>query len=238
MKFCYHDESVDGCPMCERDALKAKLAEVVDGCCAQSGAGRGDCEHFVGLPGNSIPGQHDGGDDTLDHRGKPNGWCQRCWDLIKLAEQRNATQAMVIEASATNEMLEEQRRLAVEAFTQTVATIDNILEPVRDWYDGDGERTDSAAMLRDAISDLQDDRATIERLEAEKKDDFATIAKQAEAIGRLRDGIGLFLGGGYEDLGQDDKCRHGSFGYEGCGQCDGDYFESVLAAAKGPTDGH
>jgi hypothetical protein len=47
--------------------------------CEYSRAGRGDCEHYVGLPGRSIPGQHDGTDDTVDVYGRPNGWCWRCW---------------------------------------------------------------------------------------------------------------------------------------------------------------
>ena len=47
--------------------------------CLLSGPGRGDCVNFVGLPGPSIPGQHDGEDDTLDVYGKPNGWCVVCW---------------------------------------------------------------------------------------------------------------------------------------------------------------
>ncbi len=47
--------------------------------CLFSGPGRGDCEHFVGLPGKSIPGRHDGPDDTVDEYGRPNGWCEVCW---------------------------------------------------------------------------------------------------------------------------------------------------------------
>jgi len=39
----------------------------------------GDCKHAVGLPGISVPGQHDGPDDTVDMYGKPNGWCWSCW---------------------------------------------------------------------------------------------------------------------------------------------------------------
>lgn len=57
--------------------------------CRFAGPGRGDCEHFVGLPGKSIPGQHDGLDDTVDVYGIPNGWCEYCWisHKLKLAEQ-------------------------------------------------------------------------------------------------------------------------------------------------------
>ena len=47
--------------------------------CQLTKPGRGDCEHFIGLPGISIPGQHDGHDDTKDCYDKPNGWCWACW---------------------------------------------------------------------------------------------------------------------------------------------------------------
>lgn len=49
------------------------------GSCEYAGSGRGDCDHWIGLPGDSIPNQHDGDDDTVDHYGKPNGWCWQCW---------------------------------------------------------------------------------------------------------------------------------------------------------------
>lgn len=57
--------------------------------CVFAGPGRGDCAHFVGLPGKSIPGQHDGPDDTVDVYGKPNGWCWPCWKdhKLQIAEQ-------------------------------------------------------------------------------------------------------------------------------------------------------
>lgn len=54
--------------------------------CRFAGVGRGDCEHFVGLPGKSIPGQHDGPDDTVDCYGIPNGWCEYCWAQHQLIE--------------------------------------------------------------------------------------------------------------------------------------------------------
>jgi len=65
------------------------------GGCSLSGPGRGDCENEVGLPGEDIPGQHDGPDDTVDCYGKPNGWCWSCWkshqikDLEKALEVAN-----------------------------------------------------------------------------------------------------------------------------------------------------
>lgn len=59
--------------------------------CAFAGPGRGDCFNFLGLPGKSIPNQHDGPDDTVDVYGKPNGWCWSCWkaEQITRLEKRN-----------------------------------------------------------------------------------------------------------------------------------------------------
>lgn len=60
----------------ERDVLRQKAES---GGCLYAGPGRGDCEHFIGLPGLAVSGQHDGPDDTVDAYGKPNGWCWSCW---------------------------------------------------------------------------------------------------------------------------------------------------------------
>lgn len=38
----------------------------------------GDCEHAVGLPGESRKVDHDGA-TTENVYGKPNGWCWYCW---------------------------------------------------------------------------------------------------------------------------------------------------------------
>ena len=57
--------------------------------CRFSGPGRGDCAHFIGLPGKSIPGQHDGPDDTVDVYGIPNGWCEYCWKSHQLEQAEN-----------------------------------------------------------------------------------------------------------------------------------------------------
>jgi hypothetical protein len=40
--------------------------------CSLAGPGRGDCEHFVGLP--AILDK-----TTTDVYGKPNEWCWHCW---------------------------------------------------------------------------------------------------------------------------------------------------------------
>ena len=58
--------------------------------CTFAGPGRGDCEHFIGLPGFSIPNQHDGPDITKDSYGKPNGWCWQCWKSYQIAKLHSA----------------------------------------------------------------------------------------------------------------------------------------------------
>lgn len=75
-----------------------------NGMCAYAGPGRGDCESFVGLPGRSIPRQHDGDDDTVDVYGKPNGWCWHCW----LMYQRGQLQTQLREANESVEQLRVQ----------------------------------------------------------------------------------------------------------------------------------
>lgn len=42
------------------------------GGCMLSGPGRGDCEHFVGLPKQEN-------EETTDEYGRPFGWCEACW---------------------------------------------------------------------------------------------------------------------------------------------------------------
>lgn len=86
--------------------LEAKMKRVRDGACALSGPGRGDCEHFVGLPGESIPGQHDGPDDTVDCYGRPNGWCQRCRDIRQLSNLQSRNSELESELELTNARLE------------------------------------------------------------------------------------------------------------------------------------
>jgi hypothetical protein len=71
-------------------ALTARIKELEDGgSCSYAGPSRGDCEHFVGLPGKSIPNQHDGKDDTVDCYGKPNGWCWQCWKSYQHQQYEN-----------------------------------------------------------------------------------------------------------------------------------------------------
>ena len=43
----------------------------------------------------------------------------------------------------------------------TKHTFDSLIDPVRDWYDGDGRHTDAASMIAEAIKDLQRDRMAI-----------------------------------------------------------------------------
>ena len=68
------------------DIIDGMDERIESGGCLYAGPGRGDCEHFIGLPGQSIPNQHDGPDDTVDAYGKPNGWCWSCWRSKRIAE--------------------------------------------------------------------------------------------------------------------------------------------------------
>ena len=78
--------------------LKQELAELkTKDFCQLAGPGRGDCEHFIGLPGISIPGQHDGPDDTKDCYDKPNGWCWNCWRSYQLDKLKKELSASKIE---------------------------------------------------------------------------------------------------------------------------------------------
>ncbi len=92
--------------------------------CSLAGPGSGDCEHFVGLPGLSMPGQHDGKDDTVDAWGKPNGWCWSCWkskrisncqaDLAKCREGQGAINQRYEAALNRIHQLEAEKDGAIE----------------------------------------------------------------------------------------------------------------------------
>lgn len=90
-----HGEDVDKSLIADKTPIKTEVIEsykLMCGCCTLAGPGRGDCEHAVGLPGISIPGQHDGEDDTKDCYGKPNGWCASCWKSEQIRVLQNALQ--------------------------------------------------------------------------------------------------------------------------------------------------
>ena len=84
-----------------REQVKRLQTEPV---CLLAGPGRGDCFNYVGLPGHSIPGQHDGDDDTVDVYGKPNGWCWHCWHT----HERSELQRQLREANRQVEQLQVQ----------------------------------------------------------------------------------------------------------------------------------
>ena len=62
--------------------------------CKLSGQGRGDCEHFIGLPEKFN-------ETTTDEYGIPLGWCDFCW-----IEFRSRT-----ERTAADELRKENKRL-------------------------------------------------------------------------------------------------------------------------------
>lgn len=82
------------------------------GGCTLAAPGRGDCENSVGLPGKSVPGQHDGDDDTVNAYGKPNGWCWPCWKSQQIRGLREALEEYRGERSYFEKGIENDARLA------------------------------------------------------------------------------------------------------------------------------
>ena len=85
------------------------LLRDVDGCIF-AGPGRGDCENAVGFPGQSIPGQHDGDDDTVDAYGKPNGWCWSCWKSHQIAEQAKRIEELEAEIDGRKKLIDSMEK--------------------------------------------------------------------------------------------------------------------------------
>ena len=56
--------------------------------CFHTGPGRGDCEHFIGMP-SVVDGT------TTDVYGKPHGWCWTCWRVYQLRRNASAIRAAV-----------------------------------------------------------------------------------------------------------------------------------------------
>jgi hypothetical protein len=54
-----------------------------DGQCRFAGPWRGDCEHFIGVPGSLN-------EQTTDVYGKPHRWCWHCWLMYQLRQFREA----------------------------------------------------------------------------------------------------------------------------------------------------
>jgi hypothetical protein len=62
--------------------------------CLFAGPGRGDCEHFVGLPSLLT-------DENTDGYGRPNGWCTPCWQAEQLSTLEARIRAQESEIKAT-----------------------------------------------------------------------------------------------------------------------------------------
>lgn len=58
------------------------------GGCSLAGPGRGDCEHFVGLPEKFD-------ETTTDVYGKPNDWCWLCWLSTQLSAVREERDRLI-----------------------------------------------------------------------------------------------------------------------------------------------
>lgn len=113
----------------ENAALKAEVEALrTHAGCILSGPGRGDCFHYVGLPGPSIPNQHDGPDDTVDDYGKPNVWCWFCW----LDYQNDKLKAEVEAANALKQVIMDALGLS----TKRISELMDALTWVRDHLPG------------------------------------------------------------------------------------------------------
>lgn len=55
--------------------------------CLLAGPGRGDCEHFVGMP--SVLDE-----SATDVYGRPIGWCMPCWTSVRLAASEARVSAL------------------------------------------------------------------------------------------------------------------------------------------------
>jgi hypothetical protein len=63
--------------------IEQETARLLDPHCYFAGPNRGDCTHFIGLPGLDQDVDHDG-PRTEDEYGKPNGWCWFCWQSHRI----------------------------------------------------------------------------------------------------------------------------------------------------------
>ena len=95
------------------------------GSCTLAGPGRGDCEHHTGLPGISIPDQHDGPNDTVDAHGKPNGWCWQCWKSkqIEMLQEQVAATNKVIDSTSITETVTPEYLQNIELYRLQIAGI-------------------------------------------------------------------------------------------------------------------
>lgn len=65
------------------------------GKCIYSGPGRGDCEHFLGLPSPER--------QTTDEYGKPHDWCWPCWKMHLLNDARATIATLTSERDSWKE---------------------------------------------------------------------------------------------------------------------------------------
>jgi len=64
-----------------------------------------------------------------------------------------------------------------------IRALEATIDPVKDWYEGEGDR-DTVAMLNDAIADLQQDRVEVLRLKPQKS--YPTFHHPAAALTMTR----------------------------------------------------
>jgi len=68
--------------------------------CLLAGPGRGDCDHFVGLPEVED-------ETTCDEYGRPNGWCEVCWRGVQIERHKESLIKQVLNTKRGRKALAE-----------------------------------------------------------------------------------------------------------------------------------
>ena len=98
--------------------------------CLLAGPGRGDCWHALGLPGVM---KHP---DTIDHYGRPNGWCQVCWQSEGLTVLRKEYEKLIKDYDQS----EKENKAYNVVFAKLRAKAYDAARELADWADNEKTR--------------------------------------------------------------------------------------------------
>ena len=93
--------------------------------CLLSGPGRGDCWHALGLPGKR---EHP---ETIDHYGRPNGWCQVCWQSERIAVLEKEYKKLIKDYDQS----EKENKAYNSVFARLRGQLANGARELADWCD-------------------------------------------------------------------------------------------------------
>ncbi len=93
--------------------------------CLLAGPGRGDCWHALGLPGIM---KHP---DTIDHYGRPNEWCQVCWQSECIAVLEKEYKKLIKDY----EQSEKENKAYVAVWNAIRPGLANAARDFSDWLD-------------------------------------------------------------------------------------------------------